>query len=83
MEEQQSMPARVSAFLKEAMARQMSRPFISRIDHESHNAPGKTIEMKDGRIYEVQQNGSWKKVRDEVKGKARRKLEKAMAEVNV
>lgn len=78
-----SMGARASAFLKEMMARKLNRPFISRIDHENHNTPGKTIEMKDGRIYEVQANGSWKKVREEVKGKARRKLEKAMAEVNV
>lgn len=37
--------------------------------------PGQTFTFSDGTEYEVQYNGSWKKVINGLKGKARRKAE--------
>jgi hypothetical protein len=37
--------------------------------------PGQTFTFSDGSEYEVQYNGSWKKIVEGLKGKARRKAE--------
>lgn len=88
MEEQKGSIAGQAEALQKLMAMQMEQSVLRsqyrpKYHHPDHNEEGKTVEMKDGTIYEVQYNGSWKKVREGLKGKARRKLEKAMAEVNV
>ena len=42
---------------------------------ELAHTPGQVFEFADGRVYVVQSNGAWKKTKEEVKGKARRRAE--------
>lgn len=45
---------------------------------ELAHTPGQVFEFADGRAYVVQSNGAWKKTKEEVKGKARRRAERTL-----